>query len=57
MPPAQRPDEGYVQLATRLPESVLRRVKVWCVQNDTTMQQFTADALRERLLRAGKPKE
>jgi hypothetical protein len=49
--------EQWVQLATRLPESLLRRVKLWCVQHEATMQEFIADALREKLRRPGKPKK
>jgi hypothetical protein len=30
---------------------------VWCVQNEVTMQAFVAEALREKLSRAGKPKK
>jgi hypothetical protein len=49
MPPRPKPAEDYVQLATRLPDSLLRRLKVWCVQNEVTMQEFVAAALREKL--------
>jgi hypothetical protein len=56
MPRAPKPEGGYVQLATRLPQSLLRRLKIWCVQNEVSMQDFVAAALREKLDRA-KPKE
>jgi len=32
-------------------------VKVWCVQNEVTMQAFATEALRETLSRARKPKK
>jgi hypothetical protein len=32
-------------------------VKVWCVQNEVTMQDFATEALREKLSGAGKPKK
>ena len=57
MPRAPKPQEGYVQLATRLPQSLLRRLKIWCVRNEVTMQDFVAVALREKLDRATKPKD
>jgi hypothetical protein len=44
--------EPIMQLATRVPSSLFRRVKVWCVENETAMQDFVADALRESLRRA-----
>ena len=50
-------DEAVVQLATRLPASLLQRVKVWCIKNEVTMQDFVAEALREKLGRASKPKK
>jgi hypothetical protein len=42
-------DEAAVQLATRLPASLLQRVKLWCVERDVTMMTFVADAIREKL--------
>ena len=49
---ATRELEPIMQLATRVPSSLFRRVKVFCVENETAMQSFVADALRERLRRA-----
>ena len=43
--------EQLMQLATRVPSSLFRRVKVFCVENETAMQSFVADALRESLRR------
>jgi len=41
--------EVWVQLATRVPASLLHRVKVWCVEHDEMVMRFVADALREKL--------
>ena len=43
--------EPIMQLATRVPSSLFRRVKVFCVENETAMQSFVAEALRESLRR------
>jgi hypothetical protein len=44
--------EPIMQLATRVPSSLFRRVKVFCVENETAMQSFVAEALRESLRRS-----
>ena len=48
----QPADEVVVQIATRVPESLLQRVKVWCIQHDVTVMSFVAGALEEKLKRA-----
>ena len=48
---ATKAPEPIMQLATRVPSSLFRRVKVFCVENETAMQSFVADALRESLRR------
>ena len=45
-------DEDLVQLATRIPRSVARRLKEFCVRNDMRMQSFVRNALAEKLHRA-----
>jgi len=45
-------DEELVQLATRIPRSVARRLKEFCVRNDIRMQNFVQTALTEKLGRA-----
>jgi len=46
------PDEPIVvQLATRVPASLLHRIKVWCVEHDEMVMQFVEQALREELRR------
>jgi len=46
-------DVPQVQLATRIPASVLRDVKVWCVEHEVTVMEFITTAVREKLRRAG----
>jgi hypothetical protein len=50
-PPAPQ-DEALVQLATRIPRRVARRLKEFCVRNDIRMQSFVQTALLEKLGRA-----
>ena len=45
--------EVWVQLATRVPASLLHRVKIRCVKREQTVMQFVAEALREKLRRVG----
>jgi hypothetical protein len=35
-------DEALVQLAMRVPQGLLRRLKIFCVQRDVSMQAFIA---------------
>jgi hypothetical protein len=44
-------EEMWVQLATRIPKSLHRELKLHCVQVDTTVMQFVVDALEEKLSR------
>ena len=45
-------DEELVQLATRIPRRIARRLKEFCVRNDVRMQAFVRSALIEKLSRA-----
>jgi hypothetical protein len=47
------PDEPVVQLATRVPQSLLLRVKIHCVEREKSVMKFVCEALREKLKRAG----
>jgi len=47
----QPADEVVVQLATRVPEPLLQRVKLFAVSHDMTMGQFIEDAIRAKLRR------
>ncbi|OLE70894.1 MAG: hypothetical protein AUI36_03280 [Cyanobacteria bacterium 13_1_40CM_2_61_4] len=42
-------DEELVQLATRIPRRIARRLKEFCVRNDVRMQSFVRSALAEKL--------
>jgi hypothetical protein len=52
MKPPSSQDEALVQLATRIPRRVARRLKEFCVRNDIRMQSFVQSALLEKLGRA-----
>jgi hypothetical protein len=43
--------EHLVQLATRIPRSVARRLREFCVRHDVRMQSFVRSALAEKLAR------
>jgi len=45
-------DEELVQLATRIPRRIARRLKEFCVRNDVRMQTFVRTALSEKLARS-----
>jgi hypothetical protein len=47
-------DEELVQLATRVPRGVARRLKEFCVRNDVRMQSFVRSALAEKLARSSR---
>jgi hypothetical protein len=46
-------DEPMVQMATRIPASLLMKVRVHCVEQERSIMEFVADAVREKLRRAG----
>ena len=46
---AQRDVEELVQLATRAPRDIARRLKEFCVRKDVRMQSFVRKALVEKL--------
>jgi hypothetical protein len=48
-------EQQLVQLATRIPRSVVRRLKEFCVRHDVRMQAFVRDALAEKLGRDRRP--
>jgi hypothetical protein len=45
-------EEELVQLATRIPRRIARRLKEFCVRNDVRMQAFVRTALAEKLARS-----
>ncbi len=50
-------EEVWVQLATRIPKELHRRLKLRCVTNETMVQSFVVEAIREKLGREGKRKK
>ena len=54
---AQRPDEPWVQLATRIPKVLHRELKLHCVRADVSVMDFVVAAVEDRLARtAGRKK-
>ena len=50
---ATRDDEPQVQLSTRIPKDLHHRLKLYCLEIDTSQMDFVTHALRERLDRLG----
>ena len=48
---AERDDEVWVQLATRVPKALHRQLKLYCVERDTSVMAFVVTALREKMAR------
>ena len=48
---AERNDEVLVQLATRVPKTLHRQLKLFCVEQDTSVMDFVVTALREKVAR------
>jgi hypothetical protein len=44
-------DEVWVQLATRIPKELHRKLKLHCVVSDVSVMEFVVDALGEKLKR------
>jgi len=44
-------DEPWVQLATRIPKSLHRAMRLHCVEVDVTQMEFVVAALEEKLAR------
>jgi hypothetical protein len=49
-------EEPWTQLATRIPKDLHRRLKLYCVTNDTSVMEFVVEALKEKLARQGRGK-
>jgi predicted HicB family RNase H-like nuclease len=50
--PKQEEDKPQVQLATRIPKSLHRELKLHCVSTDTSVMGFVVAALEEKLAKA-----
>jgi hypothetical protein len=48
-------DAPWVQLATRIPKDLHRRLKLHCVTKDMTVMHFVIAAIEETLGRKAKP--
>jgi predicted HicB family RNase H-like nuclease len=48
---ADRYEGVWVQLATRIPKTLHRELKLHCVKADTSVMEFVVAALRDRLAR------
>ena len=44
-----KPEEPWVQLATRIPKELHRRLKLYCVTHDIVLMHFVVDAVEEKL--------
>ena len=51
---AERDDEHWTQLATRIPKELHRRLKLHCVESDTSVMDFVVAAVREKLAKASR---
>lgn len=49
---ADRRDEPMIQMATRVPRSLYRALRLHCVAHDQTVMAFVLEACREKLRRA-----
>jgi predicted HicB family RNase H-like nuclease len=45
-------DDVWVQLATRIPKELHRRLKLHCVETDTSVMEFVVSSLEEKLAKA-----
>ena len=50
---ARRDEEPWVQLATRIPKTLHRQLKLHCVTSDTSVMDFVVGSLEEKLAKAG----
>lgn len=48
-------DDVLIQLATRIPRSLHRDIKLYCVANGISVMEFVAAALETKLRRSSKP--
>src|SRR5690349_8721239 len=46
---AERWEEPWTQLATRIPKALHQRLKLHCVESDTSLMDFVVAAIREKL--------
>ena len=51
---ARETTEAWVQLATRIPKSLHRQLKLHCVHAEMSVMEFVVAALKEKLARQGR---
>jgi len=51
-----KPEEPWTQLATRIPKSLHRELKLHCVTHEIAVQDFVTKAIEEKLGRKTGPK-
>jgi len=49
---ARETTEAWIQLATRIPKSLHRKLKLHCVSAETSVMDFVTKAIEEKLARA-----
>src|ERR1700756_1864011 len=54
---AREATEPWVQLATRIPKDLHRRLKLYCVTKDIALMHFVTEAIEEKLGRKPGPKK
>jgi hypothetical protein len=52
----KKAEEPLVQMATRVPASLLQRVKIHCVERERSVMEFVAEAVSEKLRQGGHPR-
>src|SRR5207237_3458877 len=50
-------EEAQTQLATRIPKSLHRRLRLYCVTHDIVLMHFVTEAVEEKLKRKTGPKK
>ena len=50
-------NEVWVQLATRIPKTLHRELKLYCVKSDVSVMEFVVSALQDKLARDGRSRE
>ena len=52
-----KPEEAWMQLATRIPKELHRRLKLYCVTQEIVLMHFVMEAIEEKLGRKTRPKK
>jgi len=47
--PKKKPEVETKMLNTRVPKDLVKEIKLYCVENEMTMQDFIVEALQENL--------